>query len=421
MRRTYILVFLFFAQFLHSQHRECGMKQKMEKMMADPVLREKFRIRQENFLIELQKIKEQDVDLEMAKLRLNPLVIPVAIHFPSVSNATSEQTKELYRSFALSQIEVINEDYNATNKDITKWDAAKKFYQGVQLGDLGVKFEVATKNHPKSTNLSDNQLAITFGTDFLNDADEDETWAGYMNFVIRDLGPRLLGYSPLGGSPQLGHTVVMNTHCYGKGNGVPGTDYVPQAPFNLGRTVTHELGHFFNLDHTFADDDGCGNDDDGVLDTPACAYAVYNCPADGSVDGCVAGEKQLTMNYMDYVDDACMFMFTKGQSERALAYLNSIKKEYKTDVLPSGQDVVTASIVVYPNPNEGSFKISFPDKEAKFSVRVVDNIGRLVHEQKIEKRTGVEEEINLNVDTLGFFVVSINSDAGSKTQKIIVK
>lgn len=421
MMRTYILVFLFFAQFFYSQHRDCGMKQKMEQMMADPVLREKFRVRQENFLIELEKIKGQDIDLEMAKLRLNPLVIPVAIHFPSVSNATSEQTKELYRSFALSQIEVINEDYNATNKDITKWDAAKKFYPGVQLGDLGVKFEVATKNHPKSTNLSDNQLAITFGTDFLNDADEDETWAGYMNFVIRDLGSRLLGYSPLGGSPQLGHTVVMNTYCYGKGNGVPGTDYVPQEPFNLGRTVTHELGHFFNLDHTFADGDGCGNDDDGVLDTPACAFAVYKCPADGSVDGCVAGEKQLTMNYMDYVDDACMFMFTKGQSERALAYLNSIKKEFKTDVLPSGQDEVVGSIIVYPNPNEGRFKINFPDKEATFSVRVVDNIGRLVHEQKIEKRTGVEEEINLNVDALGLFVVSINSDAGSKTQKIIVK
>ena len=421
MMKIYALVFLFFSQFIYSQQRNCGMKQKMEQMMSDPLLKEKFRVRQENFLIELKKLKEQGLDSEFAKMKLSPLVIPVAIHFPSVSNSTSEQTKQLYRTFALSQIEVINEDYNAQNKDVAKWDGAKKFYQGVQLGNLVVKFEVATKNHPKGSNLSDNQLAVTFGTDFLNDADEDETWAGYMNFVVRDLGSKLLGYSPLGGSPQSGHTVVMNTWCYGKGAGVAGTDYVPRAPFDLGRTVTHELGHFFNLDHTFAEDDGCGVDDDGVLDTPKCAYAEYNCPADGSVDGCVNGEKQLTMNYMDYVDDACMFMFTKGQSERALAYLNTIKNEFKTDVLPSDQDDVVASISVYPNPNEGSFKINFPNKEAKFSVRVVDNIGRLVHEQNIEKRTGVEEEINLDVNALGLYVISINSDSGSKTQKIIVK
>ena len=66
----------------------------------------------------------------------------------------------------------------------------------------------------------------------------------------------------------------MNTWCYGTGSGVPSTAYVPAAPFNLGRTVTHELGHFFNLDHTFANDNGCGgSDDDGVADTPRCGYA----------------------------------------------------------------------------------------------------------------------------------------------------
>src|SRR5690606_39668398 len=124
-------------------------------------------------------------------------------------------------------------------------------------------------------------------------------------------------YSPLGGSIAAGQSVVMNTYAFGSGAGCPG--FTPGAPYNLGRTVTHELGHFYNLDHTFT---GSCATDDGIDDTPNIVRANGGGPANGSINACVAGQKALTMNYMDHVNDACMYMFTEGQAVVSTAYLN---------------------------------------------------------------------------------------------------
>jgi len=71
-----------------------------------------------------------------------------------------------------------------------------------------------------------------------------------MNFLIKPIGR--LGYSPLGGSLANGGTVVMNLNAFGSGSGCPG--FQPGAPYNLGRTVTHELGHFYSLEHPWGND-----------------------------------------------------------------------------------------------------------------------------------------------------------------------
>jgi len=363
-----LLSLLLISSVTFAQHRSCGMQQKMSEIMANPVLKQNYLERQSKFEIELKKLEEKRLKGELNR-EINALItIPVAVHFPSVSNSTAEATKVLYRNFAQTQIDVINADYNASNTDISNWPAASSFYPSVNTGNLNVRFVIADQNHPSGTGLVNGVKAITFGTDFLSGADNDATWAGYMNFVIRDLGSGLLGYSPLGGRPNTGDTVVMNTWCYGTGSGVPSTPYVPATPFHLGRTVTHELGHFFNLDHTFANDNGCGGtDDDGVADTPRCGNAQYNCPANGSVNGCVSGQKQLTMNYMDYVDDACMYMFTSGQATRALAYINTILSQYKTNVLATS-DFEKIKFAIFPNPNKGSFAIQFEELKANYSI-----------------------------------------------------
>jgi hypothetical protein len=94
-----------------------------------------------------------------------------------------------------------------------------------------------------------------------------------------------------------------------------GTKGTATAPFNLGRTATHEVGHFLNLRHIWADTNDCSGSDQ-VADTPNSQLPNYGTPTFPTVSCNNGPNGDMFMNYMDYVDDAAMFMFTMGQSAR---------------------------------------------------------------------------------------------------------
>jgi hypothetical protein len=123
--------------------------------------------------------------------------------------------------------------------------------------------------------------------------------------------PGLLGYAQFpGGRPET-DGVVINYKAFG-------TTGTAQAPFDLGRTATHEVGHWLNLRHIWGDTLDCTGSD-LVDDTPKAQRPNYNSPLFPHVSCNNDPNGDMFVNYMDYVDDAAMFMFTNGQAERMAA------------------------------------------------------------------------------------------------------
>ena len=119
------------------------------------------------------------------------------------------------------------------------------------------------------------------------------------------------------------------------------------SPYNLGRTATHEIGHYLGLEHTFYA--GC-SDWDGCDDTPSTSSPNYGCP-DFPQESCSTID--MTMNYMDYANDACMYMFTECQANIMRNALNTLRPS-----LIAGENCSIISVdegvelldLIYPNP-----------------------------------------------------------------------
>ena len=127
----------------------------------------------------------------------------------------------------------------------------------------------------------------------------------------------VLGYPQFPGGPAATDGVVIDTRAFGTG----GTA-VP--PFDLGRTATHEVSHYLNLRHIWADTENCSGCD-FVADTPNAAGPNYGTPAFLTVSCGNGPNGDMSMNYMDYVDDAAMVLFTAQQVLRMRAALEKAR------------------------------------------------------------------------------------------------
>ncbi len=237
------------------------------------------------------------------------ITIPVVFH---VLYSTNNATQNVSLARIQAQLTVLNQDYSATNTDIT---SVPSVFQSA-VGTMGVQFCLAVRD--PNGNVTDGiirkQTATTsFSTNdnIKNDATGgDNAWpsSDYLNIWIGNLGGGLLGYAQFpGGAAATDGVVVLNGSVGGPG--ALGTT----ASYNRGRTATHEVGHWLNLRHIWGDSN-CGND--FVADTPTQQAANFGCPNFPHVTCSNGPNGDMSMNYMDYVDDACMYMFTAGQGTR---------------------------------------------------------------------------------------------------------
>ena len=432
-----LLFALCIAQLGFAQQRTCGVDAYMEKLMANPVMKQQHQALQDRFETELRRLVTEQLEARSSQAtQAAPNVtirIPVAVHYPTVATSASESLKNCLRSLAQAQVNILNADYNATNADISQWSDDSSFFPNTNIGSMNVQFIIATQNHPAGTGLTNGTLAVTFGTDFLTSGNigctdgcnQDSTWAGYMNLVVRNLNGGILGFSPLGGSPSQGMTVVIDNNSFGAPMTTSPTTcagFVPQAPYNGGRTLTHELGHFFNLAHTFQSCDGanCATSGDRVCDTESTNTPEYDCLPAGSVSSPCTGSPQLTMNYMDYVQDSCMYMFTAGQATRMTAWYNAIASQFNMNTL-GNEEILKNQFTLAPNPSNGTFAVQFANPIANYTLQVYDATGRVIVDEEQVNNSELVRTITLPSAQNGVYFVMLRTQDGIATKKVVVE
>jgi len=186
---------------------------------------------------------------------------------------------------------------------------------------------------------------------------------------------------------------------------------------HLGRTTTHEIGHYFNLKHIWGSS-GCNEQDDFVQDTPPQENFHSGCPTHPAVS---CGSSDMFMNFMDFTDDACISMFTKGQKERMHAALNGPRSGLLTSngCVFINQPSPDLSITVFPNPVRDCIHI---DYNANFSnsvdVLLYDASGKIVY-QAINNASNIR---SIPADNLpvGIYYLHLTNGSTKVTEKILV-
>ncbi len=278
--------------------RKCASYEVLEQQLAnDPSLRKR--------MDEIETFtKKFERDPSMQRLVNGVMEIPVVVNVIYRSAAENISQAQIQ-----SQIDVLNEDYGGTNSDISH---VPSNFTSVKAGNTQIHFTldaiVRKSTNKKSWSAND---AMKKGSQGGIDPTSPTT---KLNIWVCTLGQSLLGYAQFPGGNSATDGVVILNSAFGSRAKYAGGYYT--SSYDLGRTATHEVGHWFNLRHIWGDSN-CGND--LVGDTPLHNSANYGCPAANSRSTCTGTPVMMTMNYMDYTDDACMYMFTAGQRTRMQA------------------------------------------------------------------------------------------------------
>lgn len=300
-----IVLFLCFlaVSFTFAQERNCASMESLERrMQADPSIA--------NRMAEIESYTQNKIQQDLTnRVDGSIITIPVVVHV-IYSNANENISVAQIQS----QIDVLNEDFRRTNSDADNtWS---------QAADTEIEFCMATidPNGNATTGITRKSTTrVDWGTsDDMKKASQGgvDPWdtSQYLNMWIvpkmTSGGRTILGYAQFPGGNAATDGVVMAHNYFGNTGTVT-------APFNLGRTTTHEVGHYLNLRHIWGDG-GCSVDD-FVSDTPASDNPNYGCATGHSS----CGTTDMVQNYMDYSDDSCMNLFTQGQKARMRAVLEA--------------------------------------------------------------------------------------------------
>lgn len=372
-----------------------------------------------------------DDEFHTMSTRSNPFIIPVVFHVIHDNCEGNVEIEQLENA-----IEILNEDFRRLNADTNN---TRSIFRDV-AADAGIEFRLA-KIDPdgKCTDgvVRVNDPARTYGV--RNEPKEVSYWPAdrYFNiWLVNSIrggsgGGTVLGFAQFPGSGQLRTYGVVQRH--------DRTGRIGTAAGRDGRTLTHEVGHCFNLLHTFQS--GCGDDcrssGDRVCDTPPTAEPTYGCNSNqNTCSNDLQGPAPFTQdmpdqveNYMSYDQNGCQNMFSQGQTVRMVRAINN--NNFLTNLVSSQNLRETGVIEYQPQLCKADFEVAgFPECETDIiqicQGRELNFINRSIYgANEFEwnfwggtPETSTDENPNVLYNTPGIFSVQLKAKAGSDEEEI---
>ncbi len=418
MRTIVLLAFasLLFFQTNGQDRNRCASHEAVKQQMAiDPVYAKKV----EQLLKNKGNYSRSDKKGPPAQQR--SITIPVVVHV--LYNSAEQNISDAQ---VQSQIDVLNEDFGATNDDYNNYEAG---YRSVK-GDMDIQYclvqIIRKQTKHKSFGFNDNmKYTQKGGSDAIDPMH-------MLNIWVCDLGNKLLGFAYYPGITPEKFGVVCHTNAFGRGEG-----YNLFAEYSLGRTTTHEVGHCFGLVHIWGDRT-CGSDE--VDDTPLHDSPNFGCPEEGHLSTCTGTPLEMWMNYMDYTDDRCMYFFSDGQVSRASFFIDSdpqltsiinsscgTARRTNDDItnvsnsnVNSSRTILTNDLIIYPTITAGQLTLSFSKTTvAKAEINIYSQAGSLMMKKQIAGKT--VDQLDVSRLTNGIYFIEVSQGISRQTRKFVVQ
>lgn len=416
MRALFIVFFLLSVVQLSAQ-KECGTQQYIASI-KNAASSLKGIAEAENFI---QK-RLARAGTSSGKLSAEYIVrIPVVVHV--VYYQSSQNISEAHIK---AQIDILNRDFRKRNADTA---STPQYFKSL-AADAQIEFVLATADpNGRATNgIVRKKTTVQYWQmdDKIKYSAQggDDAWdsRSYLNIWVGDM-KSLLGYASIAGGPADKDGVVINFSAFGNTGG----------EYNMGRTAVHEVGHWLGLRHIWGDT-YCG--DDGIDDTPKQGGFTSGCPSGMRVTCSNGSTGDMYMNYMDFTNDACMNMFTRGQKERmrlmfedgapkaSLLSSKGLNEPWAIEEIPMEETPVTTAataVKVYPNPavNETILDFEYDLSWIGNQINLVNINGVALQKINITSRL---QKVYLSQLTHGiYFIQGVNRNNGKRLNQKIIK
>lgn len=367
--------------------------------------------------------------------------LPVVFHV-----LYNSENQNIPDSVVLSQLEVLNEDYRRLNEDAIN---TREIFQPI-AADMDIEFALATVDpdgnqtngiihtYTERENFEVDIFSQTMTLDEVKhtaDGGED-AWdpLHYINIWVCNITvnfpAQIFGYSyppaglanwPAGSeAPDPSNEgIVIHYTTVGRNN--PYADEDNTSDNNLGRALTHEMGHYLGLRHTWGDEfftDIC-SEEDGIDDTPICGSGdQYVCDYEANTcdDGTLNDQPDMLENFMDYTKDECYNMFTEGQKSLMRYVIEEIRYQLLENVALVEKTGIKELSRAWPNPAKNKISFQLPGKTGIYQYEIRTILGELIAQGQSNVNC-----IDVSNFQSGIYMLSITQEKSQSIIRFMVK